>query len=349
MNMDNVEQHSIMDSLNKAETYYKHPKTKEKLRQKKKEFYDVLLKDSMYDSHDVENIINKETSRQRDKKEPIRLIPDPEGRITYKPFDKYNIPRDIQFREENKQVEIPISPTDDIYDDERLSQTSRRNENIPPFTPPKNPISRALGNAYEIGKNIINLGRRSSIGTNKTTTRPNTPSPLTNEIYDRSNTSTPLGFEEIFQEDNRNIGKRTRSSTPVSQKIYESKHQRTGSYTPSIYSKNSSEKELEDAIDQIKRQQEEEFGELGGPSNQISRTSYYKGQSYTTKISNELLLKSFFDNDNESVDSEVDEWITKEIEQTKENREKYNYQTETENEQDNESSDKKGKYIVMKN
>ncbi|KAF0488313.1 hypothetical protein F8M41_022339 [Gigaspora margarita] len=321
MNMDEIEKQAVMDSLNKAETYCKHPKTKEKLHQKRKEFYDIMLKDTMYDSHDVENILNRETSRQRERKEPIRLIPDSTGRTTYKLFDKYNFPRDSQFKEENKQ-----------------------NENIPPYTLPKNPISRALGNAYETEENLINWGRRSSVGTAKTATRPNTLSLLANETYnDRTNTSSPLGFEGIFQQDTRNINKRSRASTPISQKTYESKHQRTGSYTPSIYSKNSSEKELEDAINQIERQEEEEFGGSGGPSNQISRTSYYKEQSYTTKITKEPPLKSFFDNDNESIASEVDEWITKEIEQTKENREKYNYQTETENEQDNESSDKKSK------
>ena len=83
------------------------------------------------------------------------MEPDPTGRVTYKPHEKFNIPRDIQFKKENEEVGIPISPTDDIYEDEKLSQISKHNSQIPQTTsPPKNIISKAFGNALETGKNL---------------------------------------------------------------------------------------------------------------------------------------------------------------------------------------------------
>ena len=156
--MEEIEQREIMAKLAEAETYCENDKTKQKIHNKRVEFYDILCADTMYDAKDIDKMLQQQTSNQREKVKPIRLEPDVTRRVTYQPYDKYNIPRDPQFKKANEAVEIPILPTDndDIYDDERLSQMSKRNNQIPKTTSPqKNPIIKALGNAYETGKSLI--------------------------------------------------------------------------------------------------------------------------------------------------------------------------------------------------
>ncbi|CAG8590856.1 21060_t:CDS:2, partial [Dentiscutata erythropus] len=163
-----IEQQAAVTALITAQAHCKDEPTKQALFEKHKEFLEFQLEKvgDMHDDTEIQGRIYGDVINARKKKKPQILLPDPERRSTYKPYEQYDVPRDKQFIKENEQIgiRIPHSPTDDIFLDERLSQASRRNEDIPQGVLPK--VTKFLGDVEQGIKN-------------KFTSRPTTPSPLT--------------------------------------------------------------------------------------------------------------------------------------------------------------------------
>ncbi|CAG8824913.1 22102_t:CDS:1, partial [Dentiscutata erythropus] len=172
-----IEQQAAVSTLITAQAHCKDEPTKQALFKKHREFLESQLEKvgDMHDDTEIQGRIYGDIINTRKKKKPQILLPDPEGRSTYKPYEQYNIPRDKQFVKENERIgiRIPYSPTDDVFLDERLSQTSKRNENIPQGALPK------VTKFFEDVKQEIK---------NKFTSRPTTPSPLSQHILSRTPT-----------------------------------------------------------------------------------------------------------------------------------------------------------------
>ncbi|CAG8829661.1 13966_t:CDS:1, partial [Dentiscutata erythropus] len=147
------------------------------LFEKHKEFLESQLEKvgDIHDDTEIQGRIYGDVIKARKKEKPQMLLPDPNGRSTYKPYEQYNVPRDRQFAKENEQIgiRIPHSPTDDVFLDERLSQISKRNKNIPQGALPK------VTKFFEDVKQGIK---------NKFTSRPTTPSPLSQHTLSRTPT-----------------------------------------------------------------------------------------------------------------------------------------------------------------
>ena len=71
--MEEIEQREIMAKLAEAETYCENYKTKQKIHNKRIEFYDILCADTMYDAKDIDKMLQQQTANQRQKVKPIRL------------------------------------------------------------------------------------------------------------------------------------------------------------------------------------------------------------------------------------------------------------------------------------
>ncbi|CAG8819747.1 23148_t:CDS:2, partial [Dentiscutata erythropus] len=137
-----------VSALITAQAHCKDEPTKQALFEKHKEFLESQLEKvgDMHDDTEIQGKIYGDVIKARKKEKPQMLLPDPNRRSTYKPYEQYNVPRDKQFAKENERIgiRIPYSPTDDVFLDERLSQISKRNENIPQGALPKLTYLKAL-------------------------------------------------------------------------------------------------------------------------------------------------------------------------------------------------------------
>ncbi|CAG8449978.1 8072_t:CDS:2, partial [Dentiscutata erythropus] len=130
-----IEQQAAVIALITAQAHCKDGPTKQALYEKHKEFLESQL-EKVGDIHDdtvIQRRIYGDVIKARKREKLQILLPDPHGRNTYKPYEQYDIPRDKEFVKENERIRIriPHSPTDDVFLNKRLSQTSRRNEDIP--------------------------------------------------------------------------------------------------------------------------------------------------------------------------------------------------------------------------
>ncbi|CAG8787599.1 11251_t:CDS:2, partial [Dentiscutata erythropus] len=172
-----IEQQAAVTALITAQAHCKDESTKQALYKKHKEFLESQLEKvgEMYDDKEIQGRIYRDVIKARKKEKPQMLLPDPKGRNTYKLYEQYDVLKDKEFVRENDQIGIRIShsPTDDIFLNERLSQASRRNEDIPQGVLPK--VTKFF---KDIGQGIKN----------KFTSRPTTSSPLSQHTLSRTPT-----------------------------------------------------------------------------------------------------------------------------------------------------------------
>ncbi|CAG8537331.1 13448_t:CDS:2, partial [Dentiscutata erythropus] len=192
--------------------------TKQALYEKHKEFLESQLEKvgEMHDDKEIQEKIYGDVIKARKKEKPQMLLPDPKGRSTYKPYEQYDVPRDKKFVRENKQIGIRIlhSPTDNVFLNERLSQASIKNEDIPQGVLPK--VTKFFEDVEQGIKN-------------KFTSRPTTPLPLSQHTLSRTPT-----IEISADAPDRKRNERGYTPSPDS---YERKQQRYKS--PSLSSKHT--------------------------------------------------------------------------------------------------------------
>ncbi|CAG8809758.1 10216_t:CDS:2, partial [Dentiscutata erythropus] len=99
------------------QAHCKDEPTKQALYEKHKEFLESQLEKigEMHDDTEIQGRIYGDVIKARKKEKLQVLLPDPQERSTYKPYEQYDVPRDK----------------------EMLSQASRRNEDIPQGVLPK--------------------------------------------------------------------------------------------------------------------------------------------------------------------------------------------------------------------
>ncbi|CAG8795861.1 28527_t:CDS:2, partial [Dentiscutata erythropus] len=259
-----IEQQAAVTALITAQAHCKDEPTKQALFEKHKEFLESQLEkvEDMHDDTEIQGRIYGDVINARKKKKLQILLPDPEGRSTYKPYEQYDVPRDKQFIKENEQIGIRIlySPTDDVFLDERLSQASRRNKDIPQGVLPK--VTKFLG---DVGQEIKN----------KFTSRPTTPSPLSQHTLSRAPTPTIENSNNIVDR-KRNERGYTPSPDP-----YERKQQRYKS--PSLSSKHTDQISNEE-IEEIEIPYYDNVHNEGQSSTYRPVHGTFRGQTYTTYV-----------------------------------------------------------------
>ncbi|CAG8647891.1 10137_t:CDS:2, partial [Dentiscutata erythropus] len=260
-----IEQQAAITALITAQAHCKNEPTKQALYEKHKEFLQSQLEKvgEMHDDTEIQGRIYGDVISARKKKNPQILLPDLEGRSTYKPYEQYDVPRDKQFIKKNKQIgiRIPHSPTDDVFLDERLSQASRRNKDIPQGVLPK--VTKFLG---DVGQGIKN----------KFTSRPATPSPLSQHTLSRAPTPTIENNNNVLDQ------KRNKRGYTPSPDPYERKQQR---YKSSSLSSKHTDQISNEEVEEIEIPYYDNVHNEGQSSTYRPVHGTFKGQTYTTYVS----------------------------------------------------------------
>ncbi|CAG8511772.1 6317_t:CDS:2 [Dentiscutata erythropus] len=187
-----IEQQAAVTALITVQAHCKDEPTKQALYEKHKEFMESQLEKigEMHDNKEIQGRIYRDVIKARKKEKPQMLLPNPKGRSTYKPYEQYDVPRDKEFVRENKQIRIRIShsTTDDVFLNERLSQASRRNEDIPQGVLPKELKINSHQNQQHLQYTL-----------SRTPTIEIADAPLNRKRYERGYTPSPDPYERKQQ------------------------------------------------------------------------------------------------------------------------------------------------------